>query len=142
MITATLFEPARVWLRRGELDRRLALGADPNTTPELSRRARQLTSGRRRAGLAEGLRGLIDAAEDPQRGYTAAVPLRRREILSERGFLLDLADDLASDDQVSARGVALIETLLTDGSSPVYSARSEGELHRALTHARAALYLG
>ena len=141
MITAALFEPARVWLRRGALDRSLAHGADPSATPELNRRARQLTSRRRRAGLAQGIRNLIDAAEEPRRGYTAAAPVQRREILSERTFLLELADDLAGDDKLSPRGIALVESLLTDGTSPVYSPSPEGALHAALTHARATLHL-
>jgi len=141
MITATLFEPARVWLRRGALDRSLAHGADPTATPELSRRARQLTSRRTRAGLVEGLRNLIEAAEEPRRAHTAAVPLQRRAILGERAFLLDLAADLASDDELSPRGIALVERLLTDGASPVYGSGPEGDLHRALIHARAALHL-
>jgi hypothetical protein len=142
MITATLFEPARVWLRRGTLDRRLALGADPHATPELSRRARQLTSRRCRAGLAEGIRNLIASAEELRRQYSAAAPLQRREILSERTFLLQLADELAGEDELSARGIALVEALLTDGASPIYTGGSEQELHRALIHARAALHLG
>jgi hypothetical protein len=142
MISATLFEPARVWLRRGTLDRRLAHGADPSTTPELSRRARQLTSRRCRNGLAKGIRRLIDAAEEPRRPYSAAAPLQRREILSERTFLLELADELADEDELSPRGIALVDGLLTDGASPIYTPSPNKALHAALTHARATLYLG
>jgi hypothetical protein len=142
MITAAIFEPARVWLRRGALDRSLAHGADPSDTPELRRRARQLTSRRCRAGLAQGIRNLIEEAEADRRGYTAAVPLQRFEIMREREFLLQLADDLASDDELNARGIALVDALLTDGTSPVYTSSPEGKLHRALIHARAALHLG
>jgi hypothetical protein len=141
MITATMFEPARVWLRRGSLDRRLAHGADPNATPELSRRARQLTSRRCRASLAEGICTLVEEAQHPSRGYSAAAPLQRHAILSERGFLLELVDDLVGDDELSPRGVALVEGLLTDGASPIYTAGPSGDLHRALIHARAALHL-
>jgi hypothetical protein len=143
MITAaTLFEPARVWLRRGVLDRRLAHGADPSASPELSRRARQLMSRRCRAGLAEGLLNVIDAAEEPPRGYSAAVPVRRQEILREREFIVALVEDLRSDDELSPRGIALVEELLTDGSSPLFAGGPDGDLHRALVHARAALHLG
>jgi hypothetical protein len=141
MISAPIFEPARVWLRRQTLDRNLAHGADPSTTPELSRRARQLTSRRRRNSLARAIRNLIQAAEDPRHPYSAAAPLQRREILSERGFLLELADDLAGDDELGARGIALVERLLTDGTSPVYGPSPDGTLHTALVHARATLYL-
>jgi hypothetical protein len=139
---ATIFEPARVWLQRGALDRRLAHGADPNATPALSRRARQLTSRRCRAGLAEGLRNVVDAAEEPPRGYSAAVPVRRREILAEREFMIAIVEDLLSDDELSPRGIALVEQMLTDGRSPLFVGDPEGDLHGALTHARAALHLG
>lgn len=141
MISAPIFEPARVWLRRGTLDRTLAHGADPSATPELSRRARQLTSRRCRAGLADGIRNLIDAAEKPRRPYSAVAPLQRREILSEQAFLLQLADELAGEGEVSPRGIALVEGLLTDGASPIYAPSPDGALHVALTHARATLHL-
>ena len=55
--------------------------------------------------------------------------------------MLDLAADLASDDELSPRGIALVERLLTDGASPIYAPVLEGDLHRALIHARAALHL-
>jgi hypothetical protein len=141
MISAALFEPARVWLRRGTLDRTLARGTDPSTTPELSRRARQLTSRRCRAGLAEGIRNLIQAAEAPRHPYSAAAPVQRNEILAERAFLLQLADELAGEEELSARGIALVEGLLTDGASPIYTPSPDGALHAALTHARATLHL-
>jgi hypothetical protein len=142
MTAIGLFEPAQVWLRRGSLDRSLAHGADPTASRALARRARQLTSRRCRRGLADGIRNLVDEAEAPSRGYTAAAPPQRREILREQDVLLALAADLAGDDEVSPRGVALIEALLTDGTSPIYAPGPEGALHRALIHARAALYLG
>jgi hypothetical protein len=141
MMPAPLFEPALVWLRRGTLDRSLARGADPTATRELTRRARQLTSRRCRAGLAGGLRNLVDAAEEPGRAFTSAVPLQRREILRERELLVQLAADLVDEDELRPRGIALVDRLLTDGASPVYSPGREGDLHRALIHARAAMHL-
>ena len=142
MITATLLEPARVWLRRGALDRRLARGADPTASPELSRRAGQLRSRRTRGNLAAGLRSVIEEAEQARRTFSSAVPVQRHAILDERGFLVALAEDLLSDDELSPRGIALVEELLRDGRSPLYSPSSDGDLHRSLTHARAALHLG
>jgi hypothetical protein len=141
MSSVGIFEPARVWLQRGALDRRIALGADPSASPELSRRARQLTSRRIRAGLAAGIRRVVEEAEFPQCSYSAAVPVHRREVLRERGFMVAIAEDLLSDDELSPRGVALVEELLTDGNSPIYSPTYEGALHARLTHARAALHL-
>jgi hypothetical protein len=127
MNPAEIFEPAWVWLQRGALDRRIALGADPSTSPELSRRARQLTSRRCRGGLAAGIRNIVEEADYRHRLYSAAVPVNRRDRLS--------------DDDLSPRGIALVEELLIDGGSPIYSPSYEGALHAQLTHARAALHL-
>lgn len=141
MTSPTLIQPARVWLRRSSLDRRIALGADPHESPELARRARQLSSARCRAGLAAGLRRMVEAAEEPRPVMTSQVPLNRREILAQRELFLELANDLRSPDPLSPRGVALVERLLTDSYSPCYASSREGELTQALRHARAALHL-
>lgn len=117
MITASLFEPAWVWLQRGALDREIARGADLTQAPRLARRAKQLASRRCRRGIAQGLRNLLDAAEHPDRALTSAVPVQRHEILRESGFILQIAIDLEGDEPVNARGVD------------------------ALTHAHAALHL-
>jgi hypothetical protein len=130
-----------VWFRKAALDQRLAQGADPSEDPKLARRARQLKSRRMRDGLAEGIRNLLDSAEEPARSLSAAVPLQRREILKESELLLSLASDLTGGDELSPRGIALVERLLTDGDSPFYAPRPEGSLHAALVHARAALHL-
>jgi hypothetical protein len=37
--------------------------------------------------------------------------------------------------------MALVERLLTDGTSPVYAPSPNGTLHNALVHARATLHL-
>jgi uncharacterized protein with von Willebrand factor type A (vWA) domain len=141
MMTSSPIQPFRVWLRRGALDSRLAAGADPGASPELARRARQLTSRRTRTGLAASIRHLLDAAEARPRGFTSAVPIQRHEILSERQLLLQLAAALESPDELEARGLALVDRLLISGDSPVYVDRGDGALHGALVHAHAALYL-
>jgi hypothetical protein len=141
MITESFFDPALVWLGRAALDREIARGADLTHTPRLARRARQLTSRRGRLGIARGLRNVVRAADHPDRALTSAVPVQRHEILREQGFILQIALDLESDDAVSARGVALLERMLTDGGSPFYAPSPKGTLRHALTHAHAALHL-
>lgn len=137
MLTSGLIEPARVWLRRGALDRSLAAGADPADDPELARRARKLASPRHRAALAASIRSVVADAEEP-RGFTAAVPPRRLAILGERELLLELAYDLESEDELNPRGIVLVERLLRSGDSPIYL---DGPLREELRRARAALYL-
>ena len=141
MTSPTLIQPAWVWLRKSSLDRRIALGADLYESPELARRAAQLSSRRSRAGLAASLGRIVEAAEKPHPVMTSQVPLNRREILAERELLLQLADDLRSPDPLSPRGIALVERLVTDGCSPCYAPSREGELRLTLRQARAALYL-
>jgi hypothetical protein len=142
MGTPSLIRPVWVWLRRGALDRRLAGGTDPHTSPELSRRARQLTSPHFRDGLAKAVRDLIDAAEAPPAPLSSAVSVQRREVLAERELLLALAAELELDGDLPPRGIVLVERLLSDGESPVYKPSPEGTLHEALTQARDALHLG
>ena len=141
MTSSTLLRPTRVWLRKSTLDRRIALGADLGESPELSRRARQLSSRRCRAGLAAGLRRIAEAAEEPRPLLTSQVSLNRRAILAKRELFLEVASDLESSDKLSPRGIALIERLLTDGLSPCYIAGNDEELRVALRHAHAALHL-
>jgi hypothetical protein len=132
---------SRVWLRRGTLDRMLAEGADPSSSPELAYRAAQLASPGARRSLAAGIARTIEAAEEPIRPLTSAVPLQRREILAARDPLAQLAGDIGSADPVQIRGLALVERLLTDGGSPLYVSHPELTLEDAVRHARAALLL-
>jgi hypothetical protein len=98
-------------------------------------------SPRRRRRLAKGLRNLVQAADTPFHGLSAAVPIERGQIIAERDLLLQLADELESDDELEARGIARLDSLLTDAESPAYAPSPPGSLHAALIHAHAALYL-
>jgi hypothetical protein len=143
MTVAELAQSSRAWLLRRELDRRIARGADPASSPELSRRARQLVSPGFRARMAAGLRRTIAAAEQPWPSrLSARVPVQRSAILDERERLLGLARALTDEQTVSARGVARVEELLTDGRSPLYYPAPTGALTAALRHTRATLLLG
>lgn len=157
----------------------LAEGADPNSSPELARRAAQLRSLRHRRALAAAIERAIAAADHPGGGLTSAVRLQRREILATRARLAQLATDLAGGDRGSVsvkrpgllrrtaaatplkgmtpvvatqpnteevehfavRGLALVQRLLTDGDSPLYTFYQSGELELAVRHASAALHL-
>jgi hypothetical protein len=81
-----------------------------------------------------------------RRGAAAFVQLRRAtpraEILAERDALLELAAELRDTRQdVNVRGVALVERLLTDGGSPLYTKNANETLDGAIRQARAALLL-
>ena len=100
-----------IWLHRGALTRAIGAGADPSSSPELARRAEQLTAPACRRKLAEGLRRSLRAAEEPPRPLSTAVPF------------------------------VLVQRLLTQGDSPLFRPSAEGELDDAVRHARAALLL-
>ena len=51
--------------RRTTSDKALALGTNPDTSPELAQRARSLQRSDTRAGLAAQLSNVIHAAEEP-----------------------------------------------------------------------------
>jgi hypothetical protein len=126
----------------GWLDRRLAAGASPGESAGLRRRARKLTSKRRRRELAAAIFRLVDEADGPAKPFSAAVPIQRRAVDACRELLLMVAEDLEDTGlRVNPKGVALVDQLLRDGGSPVYAPLGERALEEAVRHARAALLL-
>jgi hypothetical protein len=128
----------RVWLGRYALDLRLAEGENILSSRQLAHRADQLASIRCRRSLAAGLRRLIEDAESTSRPLSSAAPIQRRSILRARAELEQLAAELDSDDPLTIEGIARVQLLLTDGTSPLYSPFPDGTLEEAVSHARAA----
>lgn len=128
--TQALFEPT--WFtrllargRRLGLDRALADGADPTASPLLAARAAQLVRPANRHRLASALEHLALAAEG-QRTRMRVVP-RRRTLEANRVTLLDLAATLRKGGLLYARGIAILELVLIDGTGPTYTdPRGEG----------------
>jgi hypothetical protein len=131
----------RVWLNRRALDRRLAEGTLPASSPELDYRAEQLLSARRRRSFATGIKRIIEAAEEPASSLTAAAPVRRQEILAARCDLLELAELLRHEEGLQVRGLALMERFLTSADSPLFHPSPEETLERTVRRVRAALLL-
>jgi hypothetical protein len=98
-------------------------------------------SRRRRRRLAKGLRNVVRAAGESPRALGSAIPVQRKAILYESAFILEIARDLDSNDDVAPRGVELLDHLLTHGDSPVYTDSPDGSLALALAHAHTALHL-
>jgi hypothetical protein len=118
------------------LDQRLAEGEDPAESRALALRAGQLVSTDYRDELAAQVEAIVDAAENPPRPLSSAVPLCRQAILPIRQLLLTLAAELREPKMVRAHGVALSRKLLVDGGSPVYGPCEEGALEQAIEEAR------
>jgi hypothetical protein len=111
----------QVWLRRAELDRRLAEGTNPTTEPLRSVRARQLTSRRYRRALAVGLRRLVAEACDPVELHRSpGPPLNRHAVVNARDPLLTLSRRLVECENPCPRAVALASYLVCDPDSPAY----------------------
>lgn len=130
---------ARVLLHSRQLDQRLLDGVDPNQSPELALRARQLTSESYRRTLADGLDEVVEVAEGRAQRPRAAVPLARREVRAARGALLELAEALRRARPVEAAGVVLAVRLLSDGTGPLYRESQTDGLWHAARAATAAL---
>src|SRR5271170_3692378 len=123
-------------MRSQALDRALIAGEDPSSSQQLAARAAYLTSPRTRAAIADGLERLLRAAQGPQRRWWAVS--RRGQLLANASRLHELAGLLASDGPLYARGIAMLNQLMTDGTGPAYLGPGEG-LERRLSEALAAL---
>lgn len=85
----------------------------------LSWRVEELVATKNRLDLAHSLRSLV---RDARPSYLpSASPFNRMVVRAESDQLLAVAARLADLDRpVAARGVVLLERLLTDGSGPLY----------------------
>jgi hypothetical protein len=124
-----------IWLRwrtrvhRQELDGRLARGADPMDSDELSLRVGQLGSARSRARLACALRGAVELADrQPEPFGMPRSQVRRAEIRASRELLLELAERVDSRGPIGVEGLALTSLLICDRASPLY----DGDVRRSL----------
>jgi hypothetical protein len=101
-------------------------------------RAAELTSPRLRSILAHSLRRIV--REVRGRAYPGAVPLNGRAIRLHLGLVDALSGRLDDHDRpVAAKGMVLVDRLLTEPGSPLYSRVSDDVLAQALSEALAAL---
>jgi hypothetical protein len=109
------------WCRARKLDRRLAAGADPMQSDELSLRVGQLGSPRSRRRIACALRGAVAMADRDAYPVTlAALPIQHAAVRASGGLLLEIAQRLVSCQPVGVRGVAIAWQLLEDRRGPLY----------------------
>ena len=121
------------------LDRELAAGMSPQTGEAHALRARTITGRRNRGSIADGLERALRSAADTAPGFTAAVRPHRREVLAARAVIEALERRLRGPEPVSARGMAILGGLLTEGTSPLYRPDEPGALGSQLRAAAAAL---
>jgi hypothetical protein len=126
------------------LDRELAAGASPETSPRLAARTVQLTSNKARRDLAASVRRILAAAGDPaavtvMTARPARLPLARAQIRQSADPLAALADCLAAPGPVPAQGVAMVSQLPADGAGPLYRQASTEDLGDLIDEATRAL---
>ena len=115
-------------LRARSLDTALANGMPSEADAALALRARRLTNVPRRRELALAIRHLIREADRAgARSHVRVSPLSDRVLAASRE-LATLAEKLAEPAPVCAHGVAHTLLLLTDGTGPLYNARSDGSV--------------
>jgi hypothetical protein len=122
-------------LLASSLDRQLAEGRSPESHKLLAARARLLVSPTRRAELA------ADLARVGERSRRAPVPRSPKVTVNCHGIaacaqvLQQACDALVAPRPTSARGVAIISGLLSDGTGPLYDNRRSAELSPTLCEA-------
>jgi len=126
-------------VRWSSLDRQLVEGANPIDSPLLAARAARLAAPGERLKLAEAIERIVDAAHGPQRRWWALT--RHAPVRANAVELRALAHLLRSRRPLYARGIAIVNQLLTDGCGPLYTG-SEARLAWALYEALEAMVGG
>ena len=105
---------------RDRLDRELASGADPASSPELTLRAAQLQSQPVRSRLANAIVEMLGRANEPNLGrFTVAGRRQHAEIRDYAENLRALVARLRDDRPVDVQGAAMTARLVNDRSSPL-----------------------
>lgn len=142
-MNAKLLAPVRSWEARRALRdaRRRAdteLAATRLPPPRLAWRAAELVADEHRNALARSLTDVVHAADE--RLLPTASPIARSAVRECRPQLLAIAARLFEVSKpVPARGVLLVDRLLTDGSGPLYGSGDAERLLVAATGVLAAL---
>jgi hypothetical protein len=114
------------------LDHRLAAGSTPESALLLAVRAEDIVSMRARRAVADDWDHLLRVARRPQPPRVPAIPIRRGPVAAAEPAIRELIRSLRNPLPVSARGVAMASTLLTDATGPVYNRHSPVTLDAAL----------
>lgn len=114
------------------LDRQLAAGCPPETALLLAARAQDIVSMRARRAVAGNWDHLLQVARRPQGSRSQAIWVRSGRVVAAETAIRELMERLTNPLPVSARGVAMASSLLTDATGPVYNRRSPVTLDAAL----------
>jgi hypothetical protein len=127
-------------LQHSALDARIARGEPLDEDPALAVRAAELTELTARRRLARNLERAISDSMRP-RGLSPAVPVHPCALAEARPALEQLVVALRCPEPVRPRGVALVERLLIDGGSPLYTGGGEETLEARARRALLELHI-
>ncbi len=137
---ATRGERLLARLHGTRLDHALVAGASPEASAELALRGQSLVRPRERRALARSvLRLLAESHRPAPRLFRSGSPIRRDRIRAAAAELQSLVEHLLAPVPVSARGVAHVTVLLSDGSGPLYHPGSSEDLRSHILRAINAL---
>jgi hypothetical protein len=112
----------RLRVRRDELDRKLAAGADPHRHDDLGRRADELAGTRERLRIARAIDRVVKdvCASPPPPQRTVAAP-GRPSVRACAPRLRAIAGRLRSDHTIPAAGLARASLLVDEPTSPLFA---------------------
>ena len=125
-------------LLAGKFDRMLAVGVPAPAGSALALHAARLTSADEREAIAHTLRRTLGDARNREAPLSSRVPLNIPNIAAAEDRIDEVTLRLHSPRPVSARGVARLRVLLSDGAGPMYR-YGRGDLEGRLGAALAAL---
>jgi len=125
-------------LRAARFDRALAVGVPAPAGSALAAHAARLTSVAERQAVARALRRAVRDAKDTRATQSGRVPMHRANIASAEALIDEVRLRLHAPHPVSARGMARLRQLLSDGTGPLYRYGS-GDLAGRLRAVLAAL---
>ncbi len=117
------------------LDRQLAEGRQPESSRLLAARAHVLVAPPMRTELAGHLTRVAARSQMAPALRSPKVRLNRSSIVACEPVLQQALDALVAPRPTLARGIAIISTLLSDGTGPLYNTRRADELHDTLSEA-------
>ena len=107
-------------LRAARFDRALAVGVPAPAGSALAAHAARLTSVAERRTIARVLRRAVRDAKDTRATQSGRVPMHRANIASAEALIDEVTLRLHAPHPVSARGMAQLRQLLSDGTGPLY----------------------
>jgi hypothetical protein len=110
------------------LDRRLAEGSAPESRLLLAARSQVLVSPAKRLTLAHEWSDLLAQARIAPSLRDPRVPINRECIVASEPEIRVLLEVLVESKPIHVGGVALMSTLLTDGTGPLYNRNRSSEL--------------